>query len=63
MSSKGDVVELAYRLSNAMRCSLTKDQVVMCVSLLESGVAPEALAHIIKELPVAVNRRRSLRAS
>ena len=54
----GDTIELAYRISQQSGASLTRGQVDLYVSLIAKGVSPDALAHIVKELPVAIERRR-----
>ena len=56
---RNEVVELSYRISQSLKCSLSKKQLGLCIALLDSGVSPEALAHIVTELPNAVARRRA----
>lgn len=59
MTVGGDIVELAYRIAQASGSNLSRSQVDLCVTLLEMGVTPEALGHIISELPAALERRRT----
>jgi mitotic-spindle organizing protein 1 len=39
-----------FEISNILNCGLDKETLAICVSLVESGVNPEALAHVVKEL-------------
>ncbi|KAF8308318.1 hypothetical protein DL93DRAFT_2064125, partial [Clavulina sp. PMI_390] len=39
-----------HDISQLLNTSLTREQLVTCVALIESGVNPEALAAIIKDL-------------
>jgi hypothetical protein len=57
-SYPGDTVEITYKLSEILKCGLSREQVEVCISLLESGISPEALVHIVRELPEALVRRR-----
>ena len=59
--SAGDVIELAYMVAQASGSGLSRQQIHLCIALLEKGVLPEALGHIITELPAAIQRRRQQR--
>jgi mitotic-spindle organizing protein 1 len=39
-----------YEISQILNTGLDKESLALCVSLLESGVNPEALAAVVKEL-------------
>jgi mitotic-spindle organizing protein 1 len=43
-------IDLLYEMSIILNCGLDKDTLVQCISLVESGVNPEALAVVVKEL-------------
>ena len=54
----GDTIELAYRICQQSGTGLTRRQIELCLSLIAKGVRPDAIAHIVKELPAAIERRR-----
>ena len=56
----GDIGELAWKLCQQAGCGLSKRQLVLCVALVQEGISPEAIVHILKELPAALARRRLL---
>lgn len=43
-------MDLIYEMSLLLNCGLDKEVLAHCISLTESGVNPEALAVVIKEL-------------
>jgi mitotic-spindle organizing protein 1 len=48
--SEDSCFDLIYELSLVLNTGLDKNTLVRCVSLIENGVNPEALAIVIKEL-------------
>jgi predicted secreted protein len=60
MATPGDVVELSYKISKKLNCGLSKDQLGACLQLIEEGATPEAVAHVVKHLGEAVEKRRNL---
>lgn len=57
----GNTLEIACRLADKMDCGANRKLLEMAIGLIESGAAPEAVAHIVLELGAAVDRRRRLR--
>jgi len=43
-------VSVLHSMSQLLQTGLTRDQLSLCITLCESGVNPEALAAIVKEL-------------
>ena len=41
---------VVYEMSKLLSCEIDKETLSVCISLLESGVNPEALAMVMKEL-------------
>ena len=59
----GDIEELAWRLAQLTGSELSKRQLALCVGLIQDGVSPDAIVHTIRELPVALRRRRNLKSA
>ncbi len=59
----GDVVDDAFKFSRLINSNLSKETIVLIVTLLEKypGISPESLTYIVNELGEAVMRRRSRR--
>ncbi|KAF2102421.1 hypothetical protein NA57DRAFT_71418 [Rhizodiscina lignyota] len=45
-----DVVDILEEIATLLNCNLTRHQISLCISLIENGVNPEALANVIKDL-------------
>ena len=43
-------VSVLHSMSQLLQTGLTRDQLSLCITLCESGVNPEALAAVVKEL-------------
>ncbi|KAF8637617.1 hypothetical protein AX17_002686 [Amanita inopinata Kibby_2008] len=43
-------LDILYELSQLLNTQLDKDTLATCVSMIESGVNPEALAAVVQEL-------------
>ncbi|OZJ02214.1 hypothetical protein BZG36_04715 [Bifiguratus adelaidae] len=50
LQSARDTMEVLYEMSNLLNTGLDKESLSLCVSLIEQGVNPEALANVIKEV-------------
>jgi mitotic-spindle organizing protein 1 len=50
MEKTRETMDLVYEMSLLLNTGLDKQTLAHCVSLLEQGVNPEALATVIKEL-------------
>lgn len=59
----GDIEELAWRLAKQTGCVIPKQQLSLCIALIEDGVSPEAIVYTLKQLPAALARRRTLKIS
>ena len=49
-SSARETMEILHEMSKLLNTGLDKETLSICVSLCESGVNPEALATVVKEL-------------
>ncbi|KAF1990751.1 hypothetical protein K402DRAFT_202979 [Aulographum hederae CBS 113979] len=45
-----EVIDILHEIATLLNTKLNRQQLSYCVSLIENGVNPEALAKIIKEL-------------
>lgn len=45
-----EALNVAHEISKILDCGLDKDTLAVCISLIEAGVNPEALAEVIKRL-------------
>mmetsp|Transcript_31316 Transcript_31316/g.73823 ORF Transcript_31316/g.73823 Transcript_31316/m.73823 type:complete len:80 (-) Transcript_31316:26-265(-) len=45
-----ETAEVLFEMSNLLNTGLDKQTLAILVELIESGVNPEALAHVVKEL-------------
>ncbi|PIB01010.1 Mitotic-spindle organizing protein 1 [Cercospora beticola] len=45
-----DTVDILFEISTILNCNLDRQSLSYCISLIENGVNPEALAKVIKEL-------------
>ncbi|KAF1816915.1 hypothetical protein P152DRAFT_477991 [Eremomyces bilateralis CBS 781.70] len=45
-----EVIDILDEISGLLNTKLTRQQLSYCVSLIENGVNPEALANVIQEL-------------
>ncbi|KAI5308319.1 hypothetical protein KEM55_006017 [Ascosphaera atra] len=45
-----EVIDILHEMSALLNTNLNRTELSLCVSLIENGVNPEALATIIKEL-------------
>jgi len=45
-----EVIDILYEISILLNTHLDRTELSLCVSLIENGVNPEALATVIKEL-------------
>ncbi|KIL69397.1 hypothetical protein M378DRAFT_69606 [Amanita muscaria Koide BX008] len=43
-------LDILYEISQVLNTQLDKDTLATCVSMIESGVNPEALAMVVQEL-------------
>ncbi|KYK61732.1 putative Mitotic-spindle organizing protein 1 [Drechmeria coniospora] len=43
-------VDILHEISTILNCRLDRQTLSICISMIERGVHPEALAHVIKEL-------------
>lgn len=43
-------LEVAFEINKLLNCGLDKETLSICMGLLETGVNPEALADVIKEI-------------
>ncbi|KAI5369595.1 Putative mitotic-spindle organizing protein [Septoria linicola] len=57
-----DTVDILFEISNILNTNLDRQSLSYCISLIENGVNPEALAKVIKELR-AQNERLGLATS
>jgi len=62
-SGLGDVVDIGFKLSEQLNCGLSKESIATILMLMTKypQLQPEVLAHIIREVPVVVEKRRSRR--
>ncbi len=44
------VLDAAFELSQILDCGLDREQIAVLLGLLETGVSPDALATVVKEL-------------
>lgn len=44
------VLDAAFELSQILDCGLEREQIAVLMGLLETGVSPDALATVVKEL-------------
>ena len=58
MSYPGDTVEVAMKISALLDCGIDKKVMAIAISLIDYGISPEAVAHIVSELPSSIQRRR-----
>lgn len=56
-----EVIDVLHEMSALLNTHLDRSQLSLCVSLLENGINPEALAAIVKELHDEGDRRRVTR--
>jgi mitotic-spindle organizing protein 1 len=47
-----EVIDILYDIATLLNTHLNRQQLSYCVSLIENGVNPEALANVIKELRI-----------
>jgi len=47
-----EVIDILHEISILLNTHLNRQQLSYCVSLIENGVNPEALANVIKELRI-----------
>ena len=52
-------LEVAFEINKLLNCGLDKETLSLCMGLLETGVNPEALADVIKEIRNEKERRLS----
>lgn len=52
-------LEVAFEINKLLNCGLDKETLSLCMGLLETGVNPEALADVIKEIRREKERRLS----
>ncbi|KAJ9669389.1 hypothetical protein H2201_000256 [Coniosporium apollinis] len=45
-----EVIDILHEIATLLNTHLNRQQLSYCVSLIENGVNPEALANVIKEL-------------
>ncbi|KIW01802.1 mitotic-spindle organizing protein 1 [Verruconis gallopava] len=45
-----EVIDILHEIATLLNTGLNRQQLSYCVSLIENGVNPEALANVIKEL-------------
>mmetsp|Transcript_27322 Transcript_27322/g.67397 ORF Transcript_27322/g.67397 Transcript_27322/m.67397 type:complete len:82 (+) Transcript_27322:87-332(+) len=45
-----ETLDVLFEMSNLLNTGMDKQSLAICVELLESGVNPEALAAVVKEL-------------
>ncbi|CRG85235.1 hypothetical protein PISL3812_02347 [Talaromyces islandicus] len=45
-----EVIDILYEISTLLNTHLDRTELSLCVSLIENGVNPDALAAVIKEL-------------
>ncbi|EKM49966.1 uncharacterized protein PHACADRAFT_105800 [Phanerochaete carnosa HHB-10118-sp] len=50
ISSAQQTLDILYEMSQLLNTQLDKETLATCVSMIESGVNPEALAAVIQEL-------------
>lgn len=50
VSAAQETLEILYEISQLLNTQLDKETLATCVSMIESGVNPEALAAVIQEL-------------
>ncbi|KIP10056.1 hypothetical protein PHLGIDRAFT_85800 [Phlebiopsis gigantea 11061_1 CR5-6] len=50
MSSAQQTLDILYEISQLLHTQLDKETLATCVSMIENGVNPEALAGVIQEL-------------
>ncbi|CAG8958324.1 hypothetical protein HYFRA_00000680 [Hymenoscyphus fraxineus] len=50
MAQAKQVIEVFHEISSLLNADLDKQTLSICISLIENGVNPEALATVIKEL-------------
>jgi mitotic-spindle organizing protein 1 len=43
-------LDVAFEISKLLNCGIDKETLSLCMGLLETGVNPEALADVIKEI-------------
>ena len=58
--SSGDTLEVSMKIATILNCGIDKQTLAIAISLIECGISPEAVAHIITELPGTIQRRRKL---
>ncbi|KAG6074667.1 hypothetical protein E4U31_003247 [Claviceps sp. LM219 group G6] len=49
-ASAQQAVDILHEISTLLNCQLDRRAISICVSLIERGVNPEALAQVIREL-------------
>lgn len=47
-----EVIDILHEIATLLNTHLNRQQLSYCVSLIENGVNPEALANVIKELRI-----------
>lgn len=47
-----EVIDILYDIATLLNTHLNRPQLSYCVSLIENGINPEALANVIKELRI-----------
>jgi len=50
MDPREQQLEVAFEINKLLNCGLDKETLSICMGLLETGVNPEALADVIKEV-------------
>ncbi|KAI0163151.1 hypothetical protein LQW54_010623 [Pestalotiopsis sp. IQ-011] len=43
-------VDILHEISTILNCQLDRKQLSICISMIENGVNPEALAHVVQYL-------------
>ncbi|PHH53693.1 Mitotic-spindle organizing protein 1 [Ceratocystis fimbriata CBS 114723] len=49
-ASAQQAVDILHEISTILNCQLDRRGLSICISMIENGVNPEALANVIKEL-------------
>ncbi|EAS31662.3 mitotic-spindle organizing protein 1 [Coccidioides immitis RS] len=55
-----EVIDILHEISTLLNTHLDRTELSLCVSLIENGVNPEALATVIKELRKESSQSRGL---
>ncbi len=50
MDPKEQQLEVAFEINKLLNCGLDKETLSICMGILETGVNPEALADVIKQI-------------